>query len=111
MFKTVFSLDPASTSAQRSQSDIPKVNVSVAEVQGGGSGDEDLNDEYGDGDLSKEYGNEDLNEDYGVGDQLTRNQTEMFDKLLQTEEEEEQDYESLFGFSGDSSGSGMGSGD
>jgi len=109
--KTVFSLDPASTSAQRSQSDIPKVNVSVAEVQGGGSGDEDLNDEYGDGDLSKEYGNEDLNEDYGVGDQLTRNQTEMFDKLLQTEEEEEQDYESLFGFSGDSSGSGMGSGD
>jgi len=85
-------ISPASRSTQRSQSEIPKVNVSVGEVQSDGSGDSDLNDEY------------------GGGDRLIRNQTERLDNLLHIEEEEEQDYDSLSG-SGDSSGSGMGSGD
>jgi len=77
---TVISLGPASTTTQRSQSDIPKVNVTVGEVQSDGPWDADLNDEYGD------------------GDQLNRNQTERLDQLLQDfgssekrEEEDEQD--------------------
>jgi len=61
---TFVSLGPASTTTQRSESDIPEVNVSVGEVQGDGSGDADLADKYGD------------------GDQLNRNQTERLDKLL-----------------------------
>ena len=64
------SIGPASTTTQRS--DIPEdfledflVNVSVDEVEGDGSGDADLIDEYGE------------------GDQLNRDQTERLDKLLQ----------------------------
>merc|ERR550519_595848 len=66
-------ISPALRNTQRSQSEIPKVNVSVGEVQSDGSGDSDLNDEYGGGDL------------------LIRNQTEGLDKLLQVEEEEQQE--------------------
>ena len=64
------SIGPASTTTQRS--DIPEdfledflVNVSVDEVEGDGSGDADLIDEYGE------------------GDQLNRDQTERLGKLLQ----------------------------
>ena len=66
------SLGPPSTTTQRSESDIPEdfledylVNVSVDEVEGDGSGDADLIDEYGE------------------GDQLNRDQTERLGKLLQ----------------------------